>query len=165
MSGYYWIIIWSVVYAIMSNMVKAEQLENVCGQKVYRYTWWWAVIAILPLLYLSSVRTNIGDTAAYTKAFNDMPETLSGFSAYISGVTKDKGFYAFSALIKAFVGNNVKIYFFILAAIQGGFLVKVYRKYSTRYALSIFLFLNRDSFLEKMPEQSREEIPVQVLKM
>lgn len=160
MSEYYWIIIWIAAYAFISIIVKAEQPENVCSQEVYRYAWWWAVIAILPLLYLCAVRTNIGDTAAYTKAFNNMPETLRGFSAYISGVKKDRGFYAFSALIKAFAGNNVKVYFFILAAIQGGFLVKIYRKYSTRYVLSIFLFLISTDYISWMFNGVRQFLAV-----
>ncbi|MDO5408969.1 MAG: EpsG family protein [Lachnospiraceae bacterium] len=162
MSEYYWIIIWIAVFAILSNMVRAEQSETVCGEKVYRYTWWWAILAIIPLLYLCSVRQYIGDTAAYTRAFNEMPESISGFFPYMDGVKKDRGFYAFSALIKTIIGNEVELYFLIIAALQGILLVKIYRKYSTRYVLSIFLFLISTDYISWMFNGIRQFLAVTI---
>lgn len=46
-----------------------------------------------------------------------------------------------SAVIKCIVGNHVNIYFIVLAAIQAGVLIYVYRKYSSRYLVSFFLFI------------------------
>ena len=162
MLGYYGIIIWIVVFAVLSSLVRAQQAENICDQKVYRYTWWWAIIAIIPLVYMCATRGYVGDTAAYMRAFKEMPESMGGFNTYISGISKDKGFYAFSALIKVLIGNHVKIYFFILAAIQGSFLVKIYRKYSTRYVLSIFLFLVSTDYISWMFNGIRQFLAVTI---
>lgn len=162
MSGYYWIIIWIGVFAVLANMLNSKRTEIVCGQKVYRYTWGWAILAILPLLYLAAVRTNVGDTGAYEQAFREMPEVWGDFSSYINEITKDKGFYAFSAILKIILVKDVKIYFFILASIQAFLMIKIYRKYSTKYVLSIFLFLVSTDYISWMFNGVRQFLAVTI---
>lgn len=73
MSEYYWIIIWIAVYALLSNIIGVRKRETVCGKKVYRYGWMWAVLGVVPLVYLCAVRKYVGDTWSYTRAFKGMP--------------------------------------------------------------------------------------------
>ena len=76
-----------------------------------------------------------------------MPVSLGGMASYMATVKKDKGFYFVSAVIKCIVGNHVNIYFIVLAAIQAGVLIYVYRKYSSRYLVSFFLFIASTDYI------------------
>ena len=79
-----------------------------------------------------------------------MPRAFGGIVSYIGTVKKDKGFYFLSAVIKCIVGNRSVVYLFIIAALQAGMLFYVYRKYSSRYLMSFFLFLASTDYISWM---------------
>lgn len=91
-----------------------------------------------------------------------MPMSLGGISSYIATVNKDKGFYFVSAVIKCIVGNHVNIYFIVLAAIQAGVLIYVYRKYSSRYLVSVFLFIASTDYMSWMFNGVRQFLAVTI---
>lgn len=111
------------------------------GNKAYRYQPWWALIVALPLIIWAGYRGYVGDTEAYMNMYQELPSQIGSISSYMEGVEKDKGFYFISAVIKALTGVNVNIYFVVIAFIQVGLLIKVYRKYSTHFMLSFLLFI------------------------
>ena len=90
------------------------------------------------------------DTGAYLEGYKDMPRAFGGIISYIGTVKKDKGFYFLSAVIKCIVGNRSVVYLFIIAALQAGMLFYVYRKYSSRYLMSFFLFLASTDYISWM---------------
>ena len=55
-----------------------------------------------------------------------------------------------SSIIKIIVGNSTVRYFLILALGQGLCLIYVFRKYSSNYAISIFLFLASSDYISWM---------------
>lgn len=149
-SGYVLIIIWIAIAPVLLKAVDTHEEFMVAGQREYRYKFIWALIIFLPIIIMAGTRGYVGDTYAYEKAFSDMPNAISGLAQYYSTLSKDKGFYICSALIKIIVGSNVKIYFLILSAIQGLCLVKIYQKYSINYAVSVFLFLASTDYISWM---------------
>lgn len=150
MSPYYLIIIFTGVFGLLTFGIRMQRSEDVDGVRVQRYSWFWAIAAVIPLLYFATTRTNVGDTEAYVSTFLSMPSTLQELDAYSSTLSKDAGFYIFSALIKIIFGSSRYTYFFIVAAIQTFCFVKIYRKYSTHYAMSIFLFLISTDYISWM---------------
>ena len=84
------------------------------------------------------------------------------FFNYMQGVTKDKGFYAISALIKMFVTKDIRIYFGILASIQAILLIKVYRKYSIDMTVSLFLFIVSTDYISWMYNGIRQFLAVTI---
>ena len=148
--NYILIIGWVAVMAMLSVLTSVKQEETVCGKKEYRWRPVWAVVTFLPLIIWCGYRGNIGDTWAYKKSFSEMPVSLGGMASYMATVKKDKGFYFVSAVIKCIVGNHVNIYFIVLAVIQAGVLIYVYRKYSSRYLMSFFLFLASTDYISWM---------------
>ena len=122
----------------------------------------WAVVTFLPLIIWCGYRGNIGDTWAYEKGFSEMPVSLGGMASYMATVKKDKGFYFVSAVIKCIVGNHVNIYFIVLAAIQAGVLIYVYRKYSSRYLVSFFLFIASTDYISWMFNGIRQFLAVTI---
>ena len=91
-----------------------------------------------------------------------MPVSLGGMASYMATVKKDKGFYFVSAVIKCIVGNHVNIYFIVLAAIQAGVLIYVYRKYSSRYLVSFFLFIASTDYISWMFNGIRQFLAVTI---
>ena len=148
--NYILIIGWVAVMAVLSVLTSVKQEETVCGKKEYRWRPVWAVVTVLPLVWMCSQRGGIMDTGAYLEGYKDMPRAFGGIISYIETVKKDKGFYFLSAVIKCIVGNRSAVYLFIIAALQAGMLFYVYRKYSSRYLMSFFLFLASTDYISWM---------------
>ena len=163
MSIFYKNLIWIAVFAFITMIVNTQQQETVCGKKEYRTTWGWAIIAILPIVFWTMMRpSSIGDTSSYMKGYEEIPEIFGMFSTYMKDITKDKGFYALTALIKIFVTKDVRVYFAILAAIQGVLLIKVYRKYSINMVASLFLFIASTDYISWMYNGIRQFLAVTI---
>lgn len=129
---------------------QSMQLETVNGEQVWRMKKWTAVLVFVPLIIMVTNRGWIGDTYSYYNTFKNGPSSFAEFSDYISSLKKDIGFYGVTAILRVIIGNHYKVYFFILAAVQSYFLIRVYRKYSSNYALSFFLFIASTDYISWM---------------
>lgn len=148
-NGYILILIWVGVIAALAVMAPewVYRTELVNGEKVRRVTPLFAVVAVLPLVVWAGFRGHIGDTGVYMQSFEAMPTSFSDISSYLVDIEKDQGFYFLSAVIKCFIENRNTIYFIIIAAIQCFFLFRIYRKYSSAYVLSFFLFIASTDYI------------------
>lgn len=160
--NYILIIGWVAVMAILSVLTSVKQEETVCGKKEYRWRPVWAVVTVLPLVWMCSQRGGIMDTGAYLEGYKDMPRAFGGIISYIGTVKKDKGFYFLSAVIKCIVGNRSVVYLFIIAALQAGMLFYVYRKYSSRYLVSFFLFIASTDYISWLFNGIRQFLAVTI---
>ena len=149
-SRYVLILVWIGIAAVVFSQEGMQQQENICGKTEYRYRFLWAFLVFLPVIWMVGTRGNIGDTGSYAMTFRKMPQAISGLAHYMSTVKKDRGFYLLSAIIKLIIGNNTVRYFLLLALGQGLCLVYVFRKYSTNYAISIFLFMASSDYISWM---------------
>lgn len=149
MSEYILVLIWLAMAGMISMGIPKQKIK--LGEKVeYRYQIWWALIIILPIIFWVSTRGYVGDTYAYVETFKEMPQQIGEIGAYMNSITKDKGFYFFSVLIKVFISTNKIVYFLILATIQGIILARLYRDYSINYMISIFLFIASTDYISWM---------------
>ena len=163
MDKYYILILgWVAVMGILSIMISMKRVEMVCGKEEYRWKPVWAVVTVVPLIWMCSQRGGIMDTGVYLEGFKDMPGVFSGIASYMGTVKKDKGFYFLSAVIKCIVGNNSVVYLFIIAVLQAGMLFYVYRKYSSRYLVSFFLFLASTDYISWMFNGMRQFLAVTI---
>lgn len=161
--NYILIIGWVAVMAMLSVLTSVKREETVCGKKEYRWRPVWAVVTFLPLIIWCGNRgANVGDTVAYMDGFAKMPESFGSIGSYIETIEKDRGFYFLSAVIKCIVGNHVNVYFLILATIQAGVLIYVYRKYSSRYLVSFFLFIASTDYISWMFNGIRQFLAVTI---
>lgn len=160
---YILILVWIGFMALLANSKNICRMEYVCGRSEWRVHWGIAMITMLPLVLMTANRSlYIGDTVMYQFSFLEMPETLLEIPLYISGVKKDTGFYLCSAIIRAIFGSDYKIYFFVLALFQGVALVKLYRKFSFDYILSIFLFVVSTDYISWMFNGIRQFMAVTI---
>ena len=142
-SQYTLILFWIGFVALVAKYVKLTKTETIIGYKgeVERYNRLFALIVIFPILLMAGTRLLYGDTAPYKIKYLSMPDTISGIPSYLGTVDKDIGFSLLSCIIKLFCHDNVTLYFFTIALIQGLFLISVFRKYSFEYIVSVFLFV------------------------
>ena len=163
MSKYIFILIWIGLMALLAKLRNLQRAECVCGKTEGRYVPWFAFAVFAPIVWMAGNRGWIADTGLYILFFRDMPNTLSALPAYAAKVTKDTGFYVFSALIKVILGNDHVVYLTILAAIQGIALVIVFRKYSKAYILSAFLFVASTDYIAWMFNGIRQFMAVTII--
>lgn len=162
-NNYILILVWIVIVASLSVTVKGfYRKELVNGIEEKRVVPFFAVLIVLPLIIWAGFRGNVGDTAAYTKAFQEMPSSLSGISNYMMDIEKDHAFYFVSALIKCIIGNQNTFYFIIIAGIQCYFLFKIYRKYSASYVMSFFLFIISTDYISWIFNGMRQFVAVTI---
>lgn len=140
---YLWIFGWLLFIGYFEAHTACYRKEWVPGinEPVYRLKPMMAFIIILPMILWVGYREFwFADTIAYYSNFNSCPVTWHGFLGYLPTISKDKAFYAISAFIKLFT-TDVRTYFIIFAFVQGICLLKLFRKYSSDYIMSIFLFI------------------------
>ena len=163
MSSYYLILVWMAVAGVLGMILQVKRIETVNGRKVCRYQPMWAFVVALPLIIWSGYRGYVGDTGAYIRMYRqELPSHISGLPSYMEGVDKDRGFYFISAVIKVVTKADVNIYFIIIALIQIGLLIKVYRKYSTRFMISFLLFLLSTDYISWIFNGMRQCLAVMI---
>lgn len=163
MSQTTFVIVWLAMMAVILNITLVVRQENVLGKKEIRANWLFAICVFAPIFIQASFRGDIGDSNSYRKMFGELPNTINELVAYIPTVTKDKGFFFLSGLIKIIFGSNTIVYFLILALLQSIVLVAVYRKYSSEYLVSIFLFVASTDYLSWMFNGIRQFTAVTLL--
>ena len=164
MSEYLLQLLWALVGGYIIKAVAKKQTVMVLGRREERWSVSSALALMIPIILWAGFRTlYIGDTSMYVRSFRGMPDTFAGLSEYMSSITKDKGFYFFSALIRILISDNYRVYLLIIAAIQGLILALVFRKYSSDYWLSVFLFIAATDYISWMFNGIRQFIAVVIV--
>lgn len=162
-SEYVLILLWIGAMDLIQRFVKTDHLEWTDGRMEIRCNWLFAFLTFFPVLLMAARRGNIGDSFVYTNTFLQMPETLSGFLEYLNPSGKDWAFFALTAFIKAAVSGDHRVYFLIIAAVQGLILVGIYRKYSISYVTSVFLFIASSDYISWMFNGIRQFTAVTII--
>lgn len=165
MSEYIFIIIWIGAFAFFVGRLNVKKKENVLGVEEERFSRWFALLLMIPLVFMVANRgLYVGDTYAYRSEFlNYMPNELAEIGSYMEKISKDKGFYFFSALIKIFVTHDTVVYFGILATIQAVSVFFVFRKYSSNFIISVFLFIASSDYVSWMYNGIRQFTAVTII--
>lgn len=145
------------------SFLAVYKTETVCGKMEKRLKFGAAFLVFVPIIIWAGFRGNIADTPAYVSAFEKMPTTFGEIPTLLKSVSKDKGFSFLSTIIKIIFGNNSTTYLLVLALIQGIILVEIYRKYSSNYFMSIFLFVASTDFLSWMFNGVRQFTAVTII--
>ena len=151
LTNYWWLLIWLFTGGILIVVTTTYQQStgNIRRNEARSgMTMLPAFLLVLPYIIWGGFRTNaFGDTWAYRRAFQAIPEGFGQLENYMDSMTKDKGFYLLGALWKNIVGSNDVVYFLAFALLQMGILAWFYRKYSLDYWFSIFLFIASTDYL------------------
>ncbi len=104
---------------------------------------------VLILSVLSGSRTEYNDTANYIKNFiYKIPEN---FSYFISNAEQtlgsNPGFSLYQLFIKVFIVDDPQMFLFLSALITNLFFVMFYKKYSSKFTFSLFLYFSSGLFI------------------
>lgn len=163
LTNYWWLLIWIFAAGGIMAVVIPKQKELVCGKMEYRWGWLPALGVALPYIIWATFRGDFTDTVVYADAFKNVPASLTQLPSYLSGHTKDKGFSIFMVLFKNFFGDSTTLFFFAIAVIQLLCIVAIYRKYSSNYWISMFLFIVSTDYLSWMHNGIRQFLAVTMI--
>lgn len=165
MSGEVLIVLWIALIAFIAGHGRYQREELIDGDIVVRYSHKFAVIAFLPVILWAGFRSKSGyaDTSAYVTIYSNLPQTLSELRIYLSSLEKDVGFYVFGGIIKIIFGENFRPFLLIIAVIQGVGVIRFYRRYSSDYVMSIFLFIISAEYLAWMMNGIRQFLAVTII--
>lgn len=157
MSQYILVLVWVAMLDFISRIMNVYKSEVVFGKNEQRVNIGFAIFAVIPLIWWTINRPlSFGDSDAYARMFSALPSTISSIPSYIADVEKDRGFSVLSILIKSIVGDRYKLYFAVLAIIQMLSLTLVFRKYSSNFVLSLFMFVATTDYLSWMHNGVRQ---------
>ena len=153
-------LIWLFVAGFILIYTFPERQEHLLGRKVKRWDYLPAIILVLPLALWSGFRGNIADTTLYRIMFWNETRGLMDIPEILLSDNKDPGFTALTVFLKHFIGNNDKLYFTIFAVFQMACICYVFRKYSSDFWVSIFLFVASTDYASWMFNGMRQFIAV-----
>lgn len=159
--NYWMLLIWPLTVGLFLNVVIPKTLVTVEGKSEYRWGKFSAFLLVLPYIIWAGFRTDwFGDTPVYRMSFYEAASSLSALPAYAASQTKDTGFYVLSSFFKIFISSSSVVFFLAIAAFQMFCIMKTYRKYSSDYWMSIFLFIISTDYLSYMHNGMRQFIAV-----
>ena len=108
-------------------------------------------------------RSEFADTEVYRSMFLEVPLPASAFTNYLSGHTKDRGFFILIWLLKHWIGNNDQAFFLIIAVFQLFCVASFFRQYSKDFWLCFFMFVASTDYLSWMFNGMRQFIAVSII--
>lgn len=160
LTNYWWLLIWLALAGGLLAIAVPLKPAQVLGKTEYRWSWGAALILVCPFVIWAANRMNFGDTEAYRRMFRDIPALGGTLSTYLAQHEKDQGFTILTSVIKTFIGGNDHLFFFVVAAFQMFCIVYFLRKYSTKFLLSVFMFVISTDYLSWMFNGMRQFIAV-----
>ena len=142
LKNYWWLLIWMFLFGAISLVFIPRREEIVLGKPCVRWGKLSAAVLAIPYVVWAAWRPDgFGDTSVYRAIYRAMPTGLQNLPSYLSTIAKGKGFAFIEYLTKSYISSSDVVFFFIVAVVQISLIVHVYRKYSTNYWLSMFLFV------------------------
>ena len=150
LNQYILILLWVGLLALLQSRVCRVEYDRLTDSYQWKVAPWFAVLAVVPLIWMATNRGYIGDTAVYIGNYLSAPLSLSEIPAYLVTRTKDTGFYLLTVLLRLIIGANYRIYLFIIASLHAIGVTRFFRKYSTNFFFSVFLFIASTDYISWM---------------
>lgn len=151
LTNYWWLLIWLFTIGVFFAFCASKKQEVVLGKTEYRWRMIPALVVACPYAIWAGFRGDgFGDTSAYRFMFKEAPSSISALLTTLVGNGKDKGFTVLMSFFKIFFENSDVTFFLLIAVFQILCIVFVYRKYSTDYWMSFFLFIVSTDYMSWM---------------
>lgn len=163
LTNYWWLILWPILAGLILIPVLPKTVVSVSGITIRR--WHWAAVGILVLPYIlwCMNRSEFADTEVYRSIFLEVPIQSSQLTDYLSGHSKDRGFFILIWLLKHWIGNNDHAFFLIIAAFQMFCVASFFRQYAEDFWLCFFMFTASTDYISWMFNGMRQFIAVSIL--
>lgn len=161
LTNYWWLLIWLFIAGGFLAVFFQKQQVELFGKKEIRWKWPAVILISLPYVIWAGFRPDsFGDTASYRRAYKNATSSLIQLIYSLDKETKDKGFSVLMTIMKAIIGNSDVFFFLLIATFQMVCLVYVFRKYSTNFWISFFLFTVSTDYMSWMQNGIRQFIAV-----
>ena len=120
------------IFAIISQLFFNEKKLNIFD-----------LLILIVLIGFAGTRLSFNDTVNYVNSFKtQIPSSFSNISSMELELGSNPGFYIYQAFIKTYISENPQIFIFISSLITITSFVVFYKKYSSSFTLSIYLFMS-----------------------
>ncbi|MBR3437688.1 MAG: EpsG family protein [Lachnospiraceae bacterium] len=163
--SYWWALLWVFLAGGISLFFNFEQEEtDLQGRRVLRWHWLPALLLMVPLVLLAAYRPlPFGDSGTYYGFFNVAPSSLSSLKSFVEGQEKDPGYAVLEIFFKSLISTKYELFFMFIAILQAIGLYITFRKCSTDYWFSIFLFVASADYYSWMHNGVRQFIAVTLI--
>lgn len=141
MDLYTHIFAWLAFMAMLSLFIPVKKWILVEGNWELRWKLVCAVIAFSPIFYFVVSGPLYGDMSGYLTNFHRAPGTWGKIRSLIVDFKSGNGFYVFENIVKMIFGDDQRSFRLVLASVYSIPVILIYRKYSSDYLLSVFLFV------------------------
>ena len=159
------VVIWSGIFGFFGSKYRFVHKETICGKEEYRYNVIFAIIVFLPVILWAGFRGGAGyvDTNAYINMYSTIPTSVDGLIGYLKVQPDDFGFTILMSIIKVVFGSNYTPFLLIIAIVEGGAVISLYRKFSSHYLTSVFLFIVSTEYFSWMFNGIRQFLAVSII--
>lgn len=161
-TSYWYPLIWIMASGVLCSLFPKKHLM-LNGRWHRRWYWVAALIVVLPLILWAGFRRDFVDTYAYIFSFSTSSSSLADIPGMIAEDSKDFGFYLLIVVLKAMGVKTYTGFFLILATVQMLCIVYFFRKYSSNFWISMFLFVASTDYLSWMHNTVRQFTAVCIL--
>ena len=141
MNQYIYLFVWLAFMAMLSLFIPVKKWILVEGDWQLRWKLIWAVIAFFPIFRYVTTVTFSGDMQGYFTGYHRAPGTWGEIRSLIAHFKSGNGYYVFVNTVKMIFGDNLTAFRLTFAAVHSIPVVLIYRKYSSDYLLSLYLFV------------------------
>ena len=164
LTNYWWLLIWIFLFGGISLAFIPKREEIVLGKPARHWGKLSAFALALPYVIWAGWRTDaFGDTGMYRQTFRNMPTGWANLGAYLQSRPKDPGFTVLEYFIKTVISDSPVVFFLIIASIQIYLLARIYRKYSSNFWLSMFLFVASTDYLSWVHNGMRQFLAATII--
>ena len=160
---YVLILVWIGFMAIVAKGQYRQEYDELTGEYVWRVTPVFAIIVMIPVIWMAATREYIADTFLYLANYYAMPTSFFDLPLFFRSIQKDHAFYILSCIIHIIFNNKDVIYLGIIATIQAIGVVFLFRKYSSDYVFSTFLFIVSSDYISWMFNGIRQFLAVAII--
>lgn len=158
LTNYWLVLVWIFAGGAVLTAFPRERMM-IGGRVRERWSWAAAIILVLPFTIWAGARSHFGDTMSYTSWFNNTPGLLQTIAG-IDSSTKDPGFTILIGTLKSLGIRQSSTFFMLVAVFQMFCLVYTFRKYSSDFWFSMFLFIVSTDYFSWMYNGMRQFIAV-----
>lgn len=134
------IFLWIAFMLLLSKSKQAWKEEIVNGKVEERCSLIFSMLVFLPVFLIAALGIPRSDTILYIENYKGLPSRWN--EIWRMAITSDgPGFIIFSGIIKIVFGSSVTPFRIAIALIHTIPVVYVFRKYSTDYLFSVYLFV------------------------
>lgn len=163
MNEYYFIFVWMAAIAYLAMSIQVKEKIMVLGRMEWRWNIIMAIIVFLPVIHLAATGIPRNDTGTYIEAYKKAEATWASVVEAIKTHKSGFGFVVLRDSIKILTGGSVTAYRLIMALCHILPVIFVFRKYSTEYMVSAFLFVASGCHIAWMMNGIRQFLAVVIV--